>query len=63
MKGPWIGEMVCDCTYRHQRIVEVDGDDCILEDGSSVSYELCCDPANHEWEHPENPGPDYKHEE
>ena len=64
MKGPWIGEMVCDCKYQHQRIIEIgdDPDDVILQDGELYSYKHCCDPGNHTWEHPENPGPDYKHE-
>lgn len=50
---PYVGELVCDCQYKHQRIVEViDGDDVVLEDGLHCSYWACCDPVPHDWKHP-----------
>lgn len=66
MKGPWIGELVCDCEYKHRRItaLDPDGDTVLLEgtDDEEFSYKECCHPANHEWEHPEVITPDGKHE-
>lgn len=46
------GDMVCDCRLRHLKIVTRDGDDVLLEDGGSCSLQHCCDPADHEEEHP-----------
>ena len=50
MFDPKPGDIVCDCRYRHLKIKERDGDDLILEDGSSCSLSHCCDdPDNHSW--------------
>jgi len=46
------GDVVCDCRFRHLKIVTRDGDDVILEDGSPCSLRHCCDPAGHAEEHP-----------
>src|SRR5688500_12379144 len=46
-----VGAVVCDCKYHHQRVVELNGDDAILEDGMHVSLFSCCSPVDHEWEH------------
>jgi len=46
------GDLVCDCRFRHLKIVTRDGDDVILSDGSSCSLEHCCEPADHEEKHP-----------
>ena|SRR6185437_10958093 len=45
------GDVVCNCDFRHLKIVDRDGDDVILSDGSSCSLEHCCEPADHEEEH------------
>lgn len=46
------GDVVCDCRFRHLKIVTRDGDDVMLSDGSSCSLRHCCDPADHEEEDP-----------
>ena len=56
--GPWdpqVGDVVCDCFYRHLRIVWIDkeNDQIELEDGSYHSLPFCCDPSDHTWSHPE----------
>lgn len=54
--GPSIGEMVCTCRYTHVRIIAIDDDDrdtITTEDGWTCSYDHCCDPADHDWPHPE----------
>lgn len=53
---PHVGQLVCDCRYRHLRVVEVlDGDDLVLEDGSYCSYASCCNKVPHpEWDHPDD---------
>lgn len=53
---PHVGMTVCDCKYTHQKIIAVDGDDLILEDGSSCSFVHCCDLVPHEWKHPVDKG-------
>lgn len=57
---PEIGMFVCDCRYKHQRIVwvdPVDQDTVRLEDGHVCSFIHCCDTVPHsEWEHPELTG-------
>lgn len=50
---PQVGDVVCDCRYRHLQVVERDGDDLVLEDGANCSLEHCCDPPDHEWPHPD----------
>jgi hypothetical protein len=50
--GPQVGDVVCDCRYRHLRVIEVNGDDLVLEDGSHCSWEHCCDAVPHDAEHP-----------
>lgn len=47
------GDLVCDCRFRHLKIVSRDGDDVLLSDGSSCSLSHCCDPADHVEPHPE----------
>jgi len=52
-KIPRVGDYVCDCRYRHLKITKaIDADTVQLEDGSKCSLLNCCDPVNHEWEHP-----------
>lgn len=46
------GDLVCDCRFRHLKIVRRDGDDVLLSDGSSCSLSHCCDPADHPEPHP-----------
>lgn len=41
------GDVVCDCRFRHLKIVSRDGDDVLLSDGSSCSLQHCCEPADH----------------
>lgn len=58
------GDLVCDCRFRHLKIISRDGGDVLLSDGSSCSLASCCPP-----DHPEeNPPPavgfgelDYEH--
>lgn len=51
--APFVGMVVCDCRYKHLKIIAIhDGGDLELEDGSMCSYEHCCDPVPHVWEHP-----------
>jgi hypothetical protein len=54
---PQVGDLVCDCFYRHLRIVWIDeeNDEIELEDGSHHSLPFCCDPPDHDWAHPEPP--------
>lgn len=54
MTGPVVGEIVCTCRYRHERItaVDEDGDTVTTQDGWQCSYRHCCTPADHE-PHPE----------
>lgn len=40
---PQVGDVVCDCNYRHQKIIERDGDDLTLEGGFKCSLQHCCD--------------------
>lgn len=49
---PQVGDVVCDCRFRHLRIVERNGDDLVLEDGARCSLRYCCDPPDHECPHP-----------
>jgi len=50
---PEVGMVVCDCKFAHLRIVEIiDEDTVMLEDGSTCSYEHCCDTVPHSWKHP-----------
>jgi hypothetical protein len=47
-----IGDMVCDCRYKHLKITEIDedGDTLTLEDGSSCSATHCgVSLAPHDW--------------
>ena len=46
---PQVGDVVCDCFYRHLRIVWIDeeNDQIELEDGSYHSLPFCCDPPDH----------------
>lgn len=46
------GDLVCDCRFRHLKIVSRDGDDVLLEDGGSCSLQHCCEPADHPESHP-----------
>ena len=46
------GDLVCDCRFRHLKIVSRDGDDVLLTDGSTCSLQHCCDPADHPEPHP-----------
>jgi len=56
-----VGDIVCDCRYRHIKIAEIDGQESdnvydiqlVLEDGACCSVINCCNPVDHEWEHPE----------
>lgn len=58
---PEVGMVVCDCKYKHQKIVEVfheDGDTIKLEDGSYCSYFHCTNNVPHfDWDHPSGPCP------
>ena len=47
-----VGDLVCNCEYKHVRIQEIIGDDVILEDGSRCSISHCLDPADHTYSHP-----------
>lgn len=49
---PQVGDVVCDCRFRHLRIAERNGDDLVLEDGARCSLRYCCDPPDHECPHP-----------
>jgi len=52
---PEVGDIICDCRYRHLKIVEKRSiDDVILEDGANCSLWNCCSPVDHVWEHPTN---------
>ena len=46
------GDLVCDCRFRHLKIVSRDGDDVLLSDGASCSLSHCCDPVDHPDPHP-----------
>lgn len=46
------GDLVCDCRFRHLKIISRDGDDVMLSDGSSCSLRHCCEPADHPEPHP-----------
>lgn len=51
-----VGDLVCDCRFKHLKVVEIDedGEFATLEDGFSCSIEKCLDPVPHpEWIHPE----------
>ncbi len=56
-----IGDTVCDCRYKHLKIIEIGGKDSdnvydisfVLEDGSNCSAIHCCNPVDHTWAHPE----------
>lgn len=50
---PQVGDIVCDCRYRHLRIKSRVGDDVILEDGSSMSVYHCLAPAADGHVHPD----------
>lgn len=52
---PEVGMIVCDCRYRHVKIVSVDEDEdtVTLEGGFVCSFTHCCDLVPHSWEHPE----------
>jgi hypothetical protein len=51
---PQVGNMVCDCRYKHVRVAERDGDEVILEDGAAVNIIHCgLETPDHEWAHPE----------
>ena len=52
--NPHIGDVVCDCRFRHMRVSQRDGDDLTLEDGFKCSLLHCCDEPGHTWEHPLN---------
>lgn len=55
-----VGDVVCDCRYKHLKIIEIFFDDecssdniqLTLEDGAVCSAERCCDVVPHEWLHP-----------
>lgn len=52
---PTVGEVVCDCRYKHLAVVAInehDQDDVELEDGFHASWTHCLDEVPHEWEHP-----------
>lgn len=54
--SPTIGDIVCDCRYKHLRVVGIelgDMDMLILEDGWRCSWLHCCDTVPHDWQHPE----------
>lgn len=55
MFDPKIGDIVCDCRYKHLKIIERDKDDLTLEDGSHCSLIHCCDDPTHKEKHPSNP--------
>lgn len=47
-----VGDIVCDCRYKHMRVVQkFDFDDVKLEDGAHCSLIHCCDPVTHTWSH------------
>ncbi len=53
-----VGDVVCDCRYKHLKIAEMSGEQdydiqLTLEDGSCCSAIYCCDRADHDWKHPE----------
>ena len=39
---PKAGDYVEDCRYQILKVVEVDGDDLLLEDGTTASWMHCC---------------------
>lgn len=45
------GDLVCDCRFRHLKIVTREDDDVLLSDGSSCSLASCC-PPDHAEENP-----------
>ena len=52
-----VGDIVCDCRYKHLKIKSVIqqhkyGADLVLEDDSQCSATHCCDIVPHNWEHP-----------
>lgn len=48
IKALKVGDVVCDCRWKHLAIKEFeDADDVILEDGSNASLWHCCSPADH----------------
>lgn len=54
MKSVIVGQMVCDCFFRHQRVIEEDGVFATLEDGRKYEIEHCLDSVDHEMkDHPE----------
>lgn len=58
-KIPQVGDMVCTCTYMHGTIISKrNRDDVVVEDanGRKMGCSLwnCCDPIDHDWQHPSN---------
>jgi hypothetical protein len=47
-----VGDVVCNCQYEHLAIVEIIGEDAIMEDGSRCSITHCLDFADHSYTHP-----------
>ena len=46
-----VGDMVCDCRYKHSKLIAFDGEDgdiLVVEDGHSFSAKHCCGPVDHE---------------
>ena len=61
--GIKVGDIVCDCRYKHLKVVEVKPDEIngkvvdltlVLEDGSNCSAKHCVDAVPHDWAHPSN---------
>jgi putative endonuclease len=53
IKSLKVGDMVCDCGYRHSKIINIgergSGDKTLdLENGFSCSARHCCDPVDHQ---------------
>jgi hypothetical protein len=51
---PEVGEIVCNCDYRHLKVVSTDGFDVEFEDGTSASIRHCLGgPITEDHKHPE----------
>jgi len=50
---PLVGDLVCDCRYKHVRVSARDGDEIVTEDGASFSLANCgIEPVDDQHVHP-----------
>jgi hypothetical protein len=51
-----VGDVVCDCRFKHLKVIKIIGEDAILEDGAHCSIIHCLDRADHSYGHPVDTG-------